>query len=110
VGFVRFPSSGHFNEDTGDKPFPRLLAGKEANNTGVFLDLAVDVFATTGDPQTLSLGSMEGEEGKAIWGPSARAATLGCVSELVLTKSLDNVSNRSHIWVEVGATRKEHQR
>jgi hypothetical protein len=66
VGFAGFPGFGDFDKDAGDKPFQRLLTGEKADDPGSFLDLAVDIFAGVGGPQTLSVGLREGENGKAF--------------------------------------------
>jgi hypothetical protein len=81
VGIACLACFGLFNEDTGDKPLLRFLAGEEPNNPIAFLDLAVDLFEAIGGLQRFSLGLREGEESKAIWSPSAQALSLGCVSE-----------------------------
>ena len=67
VGFAGLPGFGDFDEDAGDEPFQGLLAGEEADDTGSLLDLAVDVFAGIGGPQTLSVGFREGVNGEAFW-------------------------------------------
>ena len=50
----------------GDEPEERFLAREEADDAGAFLDLAVDVLAGVGCPQTLPMGFREGEDGEAF--------------------------------------------
>lgn len=50
VCFAGFPGFGDFDEDAGDEPQERFLAGEEADDAGALLDLAVDVLAGVGCP------------------------------------------------------------
>ena len=53
VGFAGFPGFGDLDEDAGDEPQERFLAREESDDPSAFLDLAVDVLAGGGGPQTL---------------------------------------------------------
>ena len=66
VCFAGFPGFGDFDEDAGDEPQERFLAGEEADDAGALLDLAVDVLAGVGCAQALPVGFREGKNGEAF--------------------------------------------
>jgi len=53
VGFAGFPGFGDLDEDVGNELQERFFAREESDDPSAFLDLAVDVLAGGGGPQTL---------------------------------------------------------
>jgi len=77
--FAGFQGFGDLDEDAGNEPQERFLAREESDDPRAFLDLAVDVLAGVGGPQTLPAGFGQCEDGEAL-----RVAVLGPGGELGL--------------------------
>jgi hypothetical protein len=80
VGFSGFPGFGDFDEHGGDEPLQRLLAGKEADDSGASFNLAVEGFAGIGGSQfsAIRLGQIKDRKafGNVFLGPCNKLGLL----------------------------------